>query len=175
MELILVRHTTPDIEKGICYGQADIDVTDTFQEEVKTILSQISANDNQTTYYSSPLKRCKLLAERLSDRIIFDDRLKELDFGEWELKKWNDIDNTSLDIWMNDFVNKPTKNGESYIDLHKRTTSFLAEIKLKKHTRVVIITHAGVIRSLASYINKTSLKDSFNLKLDYGAVIKFNI
>ncbi len=175
MELILVRHTTPKIEKGICYGQADIEVTDTFTEELKTILADIPVNDANTVYYSSPLKRCKVLAEKLSKRILFDDRLKELDFGDWELKAWNNIEETPLNVWMNDFVNQPTKNGESYVDLHKRTTALLEEIKLKNHSRVVIVTHAGVIRSLSSYIDNTLLKDSFNLKLDYGAIIKFNL
>jgi len=145
MELILIRHTTPNIEKGVCYGQSDIDVTDTFLEEIKPILNNISLNDKTVAYYTSPLKRCKILAELLSETIIVDDRLKELDFGDWE------------------------------IDLHKRTTVFLEEIKLKKHTKVIIVTHAGVMRSLASYINNTALKDSFDLKLDYGAIIKFNL
>jgi len=175
MELILIRHTTPNIEKGVCYGQADIELADTFSEEIPSILKQIRTKDEETVYYSSPLKRCAILAKHLSNTIIFDDRLKELNFGDWELKKWNDIDKTPLDIWMNDFVNQPTKNGESYIDLHKRTTDFLEEIKLKNHKKVVVITHAGVIRSLNSYIEKTALKDSFNLKLAYGAIIKFNI
>ena len=26
MEIYLVRHTTPNIKKGICYGQTDIDI-----------------------------------------------------------------------------------------------------------------------------------------------------
>lgn len=175
MEIILVRHTTPNIEKDICYGQADIGLTDSFLEEIKPILQEVPVNDKNTVYYSSPLKRCALLAEKLSDTVIFDNRLKELSFGDWELKNWNAIDKAPLDIWMNDFVNEPAKNGESYIVLHKRTTSFLEEIKLKKHTSVVIITHAGVIRSLSAYINKSPLKKSFDLKLKYGAIIKFNI
>lgn len=175
MELILIRHTTPKIEKGICYGQSDLDLTDTFLEELQPILNQVAVNDKNVGYYSSPLLRCKLLAEKLSDAIIFDDRLKELDFGDWELKAWNDIDKKDLDIWMNDFVNQPTKNGESYVDLHKRTTDFLEEIKSKKHQKVIIVTHGGVMRSLASYINKTPLKKSFDLKIGYGAILKFDI
>ena len=30
MEIFLIRHTTPKIEKGICYGQTDLDITTTF-------------------------------------------------------------------------------------------------------------------------------------------------
>lgn len=171
MEIILIRHTTPKIAKGICYGQSDLDVTDTFSEEIKPILKELSI-DSETVFYSSPLKRCKKLAEKLADKIIFDDRLKELDFGDWELQNWNDINKKELDIWMNDFVKVAATNGESYLDLHARTTSFLLEIAKQQHKKIVIITHAGVMRSLYSFINKTSLETSFDLKLQYGQVVK---
>ena len=38
MEIYLIRHTTPKIEKGICYGQADLNVADSFEEEINVIL-----------------------------------------------------------------------------------------------------------------------------------------
>lgn len=175
MEVILVRHTTPDIAKGICYGQADIDVTTTFEEEVSSILKKVPVNDTNVTYYSSPLQRCKLLAEKLSSTVIFDNRLKELDFGDWELQKWNDIDKKELDIWMNDFVKTPAKNGESYIDLHNRTTNFLTELKAKNFQKVVLVTHAGVMRSLWAYMNEIPLEKSFELKLNYGDTLIFHL
>lgn len=175
MEIILVRHTTPDIEKGVCYGQTDIGIADTFLEEIKPILKEVPVNNKQTIYYSSPLQRCKLLAAQISDAFVFDNRLKELDFGDWELKKWDDINKQELDIWMNDFVNIATSNGESYVDLHTRTVSFLNEIQALKKERVVIVTHAGVIRSLWAYTNNVSLENSFELKLDYGQVITLNV
>ncbi|WP_343329886.1 alpha-ribazole phosphatase [Polaribacter staleyi] len=174
MEIILIRHTTPKIDKGICYGQSDIDVTDTFLEEIKPILTDVSINDAETVYYSSPLKRCKKLAEKLSNTILFDDRLKELDFGDWELQNWNDINQEALDIWMNDFVKVAVTNGESYLDLHARTTNFLLEIAQKEFKKVVIVTHAGVMRSLYSFIHKTPLEKSFDLKLQYAQVLKLN-
>lgn len=174
MEIIFVRHTTPDIKKGVCYGQSDLNVTDTFLEEIKPILKEVPINCANTTYYSSPLLRCKKLAEKLADTIIFDDRLKELDFGDWELQNWNDIHKKDLEVWMNDFVTVPAKNGESYIDLHKRTTDFFTEITKQNKERVVIVTHAGVIRSLHAFINNILLKKSFDLKLAYGQVLKIN-
>ncbi|WP_299157556.1 alpha-ribazole phosphatase [uncultured Tenacibaculum sp.] len=175
MEIILIRHTTPNIAKGICYGQADIPLADTFAEEIIPILKINELNSSNTIYYSSPLQRCKLLAQKLSDTINFDNRLKELDFGDWELKKWNDINKNELDIWMNDFVNVSTTNGESYLDLHNRTVVFLNEIKLLEKEKAIIVTHAGVIRSLWSYINNSPLEKSFDLKLDYGHIIKFTV
>ncbi|MBE7685781.1 alpha-ribazole phosphatase [Tenacibaculum piscium] len=175
MEIILVRHTTPNIEKGVCYGQADIGVIDTFLEEIPPILKEVPVKDSETVYYSSPLQRCKLLAEQLSDTIIFDDRLKELDFGDWELQKWDDINKPELDIWMNDFVNITVTNGESYIDLHSRTVQFLNDIKKLKKQRIVIVTHAGVIRSLWAFVHNIPLENSFDLKLNYGHIVKFTL
>jgi alpha-ribazole phosphatase len=175
MEIIFVRHTTPNIAKGICYGQADLDLAATFSEEVLPILKEVPLDDAETLYYSSPLKRCKKLATRLSNTVVFDARLKELDFGDWELKNWNDINKQELDVWMDDFVNVPAANGESYTDLHTRTTDFLSDILKKSHKRVVIITHAGVIRSLHAHINNIPLEKSFDLELVYGQVLKINL
>ena len=174
MEITLIRHTTPKIAKGICYGQTDLEVTDTFLEEIKSIIKEVPLNDTEIIYYSSPLKRCKKLGEKLSNNIIFDDRLKELDFGDWELQNWDDINKKELDHWMNNFVNVAATNGESYLDLNTRTTDFLLEIAKQKHKKVIIITHAGVIRSLYSFIKKTSLETSFDLKLQYGQVLEIN-
>ena len=174
MEIILVRHTTPKIAKGICYGQADLDVDDSFLEEIKPIIKEIPVNNTEIIYYSSPLKRCKKLAKKISNNIIFDDRLKELDFGDWELQNWDKINKKELDYWMNNFVNVAATNGESYLDLHARTTDFLLEVAKQKPKKVVIITHAGVIRSLYSFIKKTSLETSFDLKLQYGQVLEIN-
>ncbi len=175
MEVILVRHTTPDIAKGICYGQADIEVATTFEEEVSDILKKVPVNATDVTYYSSPLQRCRLLAEKLSANVIFDNRLKELNFGDWELQKWNDIDKGELDIWMNYFVKTPAKNGESYIDLHHRTSNFLNELTTKNHQKVVLVTHAGVMRSLWAYTNNIPLEKSFELKLNYGDILTLHL
>jgi alpha-ribazole phosphatase len=172
MEIIFIRHTTPKIDKGVCYGQADLDVSSTFKDETTKILMQLGKQNSETVYFSSPLKRCKKLAEKISKTIIFDDRLKELDFGDWELKKWKDIDKNEMNVWMNDFVNIAVTNGESYMDLHSRTIQFLSEITKKNYKKAVIVTHAGVIRSLYSHIKNSPLEKSFDLKLEYGQLLK---
>lgn len=174
MEIVLIRHTTPNIKKGICYGQSDIDVADSFLDEAEKILKKTTDLDYDIVY-SSPLKRCKKLARKINSSIITDDRLKELNFGDWELKSWDDIYKEDLNNWMNNFVEVPTKNGESYIDLHKRSTDFINEISKLPYKRVIIVTHAGVIRSIWSYIHNIPLKNSFELKVNYGEILTVTI
>ncbi|MBQ4821750.1 alpha-ribazole phosphatase [Aquimarina sp. MMG016] len=171
MEIHLVRHTTPDIKKGICYGQSNLGVTDSFQSEVEKIHQQIPINKIDKIY-SSPLQRCKRLAETFNHQIIFDDRLKELNFGDWELKPWDDINQKEIDPWMKDFVNVQVPNGESYVMLQQRVMEFYKSLYHSSTEKIVIVTHAGPMRALIASLQEIELKDSFSIKIGYGEVIK---
>ncbi|WP_271764647.1 alpha-ribazole phosphatase [Aquimarina algiphila] len=170
MEIYLVRHTTPNIEKGICYGQSDIGITDSFPSEVKKIHQKIPISE-VSKVYSSPLQRCRLLAETFKKEITIDNRLKELNFGDWELKLWDSIHSKVLDPWMNDFVNVTVPNGESYIMLQKRVVEFFNSLDTTSDAKNIIVSHAGPIRALLAYLRNIELKDSFDIKIAYGEVV----
>lgn len=174
MEIYLIRHTTPEIERSICYGQADIDLAASFLEEAERTREQIPSDIDAV--YCSPAKRCRLLATRLfaCHMINYDDRLKELNFGHWELLAWDAIDKTALNTWMEDFVNLPVPGGESYLQLHERVTDFLYSLPVIE--KLAIVSHGGVIRSILSHINQVPLKASFDVfSIDYGCVIRLPI
>jgi len=172
MEIYFVRHTTPAVEKGICYGQADLDVTDTFESELEVIKRVLPGNISTFTIFSSPLIRCRKLAEGLAERgkIHFDDRLKEMDFGDWELMAWDAIDKRELDPWMKDFVNQPSLNGESYQMLYKRVLAFYNECVNQNLDRVIVVTHSGVIRAIRAFFENAPLSTTFSYQMDYGIV-----
>jgi alpha-ribazole phosphatase len=172
MEIYLIRHTTPLVENGICYGWADLDVTETFLQEAQIIKQHLP--DSIQNIYSSPLQRCKKLAEELfaNANISYQHNLKEINCGKWELQKWDDIPKHEIDPWMNDFVNVVIPDGESYVDLYSRVTNAFIEI-FDKQIPAAIVAHGGVIRSILSHITQTDLVESFNkFKLHYGCVIK---
>jgi len=172
MEIYLVRHTSPDIEKGICYGQSDLDLATTYPEEFNTVKSKIS-DFKDCKVISSPLKRCALLAKQFSKHVTFDNRLKELNFGDWELKPWNDIPEQDMTPWMTDFVNVTTPNGESYIELASRVQSCFNDILVSEtQQNIIIVSHAGPIRAFLAILLNVELKDSFNIKINYGDVFR---
>ena len=175
MEIYLIRHTTPAIEKGICYGQTDLDVTDSFQEEVNSISCHLPKNIQ--TVYSSPLQRCRKLAEALfpDHPLQFSDYLMELNCGNWEMQLWNEIPKSEIQPWLNDFVNLSVPNGESYVQMHERVVTCFESI-LEKSNTAAIVAHGGVLRSILSHITHTPLKDSFDqFTCHYGSVVKLNI
>ena len=173
MEIVLIRHTTPKIEKGICYGQLNVDVRDTFENEVIAIKRQIS-NYSFDAIYSSPLLRCYKLASKIGNPIFLNSKLKELNFGDWENKAWNTIDEKEINPWMENFVNKRPTNGESYIELQNRAVKFLNTLINEDIKSVAIICHAGTIRALLAYMLNVDLKNSFDFKIEYGQVINIS-
>lgn len=172
MSIYLVRHTKPLVDKGICYGHADIDVTDSFAEEAAIVKKFVPPVVHRV--HSSPLQRCRKLAEHLYPdlSINLEPDLRELNCGEWEMQHWDAIPREVIDPWMNDFVNICIPGGESYVQLFDRVVrSYNRIVALEKP--VIIVAHGGVIRSILAYLTNTSLKDSFAaFKPHYGCVIK---
>jgi len=170
MIVYYVRHTTPDIDKGVCYGQADIDVAANFNDEADFLIQKLQ-NVNIETVLSSPLKRCTKLAAKLNSEYTIVNELMELNFGDWELKQWNNISEEETAPWMNDFVTVAVPNGESYLDLFARAIKVYKNIK-KDNT--IVVTHSGIIRSVLSHITNTNLNDSFDFKIPYGTIVRID-
>ncbi|KIX22215.1 phosphoglycerate mutase [Flavobacterium sp. 316] len=171
MEVYLIRHTETVCEKGICYGQADVAIQEPFEHLFQEIKDQLPSEEMKVI--SSPLKRCTVLADFLSnEKIEKDKRLMEMDFGNWELKNWNDIPQEELNPWMKDFVSVQVPNGESFEMLYERTLSFIEDLKKQQHKKVAIVTHAGVIRSFLCYQQNLPLKEAFQNKVTFGQIIK---
>ncbi|MCG2610471.1 alpha-ribazole phosphatase [Flavobacterium sp. SM15] len=174
MEVYLVRHTETVCEKGICYGQADVGLLEPYLHQFEQIKDQLPEN---AQFYSSPLQRCTLLADYLSSsNYETDERLMEMNFGAWELQPWDNIPKEELDPWMKDFVHEKVPSGESFTELFDRVVQFMeSELKTGSLKPIVIVSHAGVIRSILCKISGLPLKDAFQNKVDFGSVMRIDL
>jgi hypothetical protein len=80
MRLILVRHPKPICEKGICYGRLDLECQPHALSEAVWRLGEMAP---PSRVFTSPARRARDLATRLGTQLIVDERLQELNFGEW--------------------------------------------------------------------------------------------
>lgn len=176
MEIYLVRHTKVAISRDYCYGISDVELADSQEEDLKKVKQKLEGIHFQRSY-TSPLKRCRLLANELSEDAISEDALVEMKFGDWELKKWNELDRKVVDVWMNDFVNECPPNGESYMDFSMKSVFFFDSLvkELKVDDKVLLTTHSGAIRAIICHVLNLSLAHSFNFEIDYGSVSKIEI
>jgi alpha-ribazole phosphatase len=168
--LCLVRHTRTAIAEGICYGQTDTDVADTFDSEYPAVVSQLTGLDFDLVY-SSPLKRCLRLAELFSSNVLPDSRLLEMNFGIWEGVRWDEIFRSpDGQKWFSAYTSRRCPGGESFIDLQKRAWSFLQDID-GKGKRILAVTHAGLTRAMLVRLGLEKADIVFGKKIPFGGVV----
>lgn len=170
MELHIIRHTPVNLDKGVCYGQSDVNLNKSDLEKYLSKYKQQLSFDFDLVI-SSPLQRCTELVDALGyDNYQIDNRLMEMNFGDWELKKWNDIPLDESDYWMKNYDSVSTPRGESMKQLFDRINLFYQELKQKPFHKVLIITHAGPIRCFWKIILDISLKNTMKIPIDYGEI-----
>jgi alpha-ribazole phosphatase len=182
MEVYLIRHTCPAVDKGICYGQTDLGLAASFEAEKEAVLEQLP--DDLDLVYTSPLKRCMQLAQAIAEMVpseegdskgspIPDERLKELHFGTWEMQKWNEIPRDELDPWGNNYLKVTVPGGESFQDLVNRLAAFWEELKAQHQgKKIAVVTHHGIIQALMLLENMIEEKELFSRQVPYGGVVK---
>lgn len=170
--LYLIRHTTPHIAPGTCYGQLDIGVAGSFVEEAHEVLRWLPPLELIIT---SPLQRSRRLAEHLNQaqhcELRSDPRLMEKHFGAWEGKAWNDIARNEIDAWAADVSGYAPPGGESAQQLMQRMQILLRDVVQLPQQSIALITHGGSIRALLAQIGDVPLADTLSWEMGYGAVI----
>lgn len=170
--LYLIRHTTPRIEPGICYGQLDIGVADSFEEEANDVLHWLPPVELIIT---SPLQRAHRLAEHLAKAqhcdLRSDARLMEKHFGTWEGRAWDDIARSEIEAWAADVLGYAPQGGETAQQLMQRVQFFLRDMAQLPQQSIALVAHGGSIRALLAQIGDVPLSDTLSWEMGYGAVI----
>lgn len=146
----LARHAQPLIAPGVCYGQLDVPADVEANRVCAETLAKVLPYG--IDIISSPLQRCEQLANVLiglrADLAYKTDlRLMEMNFGQWEGQRWDDIGAAAIDAWVADFAHHQPGGGESVGQFMQRVAAVWDETALAADTPTLWITHAGVIRA----------------------------
>ena len=159
MEIYLVRHTSVDIPAGYAYGQTDVPLRPSFEDEAEAVKKNLSGHTFDKVW-SSPLTRCTRLGA----------------FGEWEMKSWDELSSDPRsEAWFNDWINVPAPSGESLQDQYTRVSHFLNEIRESDLQKVCIFAHGGVLTCARVYAGEYDLKEAFKNVPSYGTVIRLEL
>lgn len=185
MRIHLIRHTTPDVPLGTCYGWADVPLASTFAEEaalVQAKLATLLQGAHPELVYSSPLSRCRRLAELCGySNPLLDERLKELNFGAWELQPFEAISDPQLQRWYDDYLYEAPTGGESFYQQSLRVASFLDELCEQAKNEespageVLIFTHGGVLLGAGLWAGLFPLEEAFDHRQPYGAILTLTL
>lgn len=163
MRLYLVRHPRPAVAEGVCYGQTDLALAEPVGPIAESLRIQLPKG---LPVYSSPLRRCLELAAVLHPAPIVDDRLMEMDFGEWEMQRWDEIDRRAMDAWAADPLGFSPPCGESPASLMRRVGEFCQLLNEES----VLITHAGVIKAMTGLVRRMMSGEWIRLNFGFGSI-----
>lgn len=149
---------------------------------------------------SSPLTRCLALAEGLlsnlnqkvskhlqidieqGKKVQVNEALlqvnkdfQEINFGQWEGLTWQAIGQQPIEEWSNSLLDYTFPNGESAREFDRRVIQAWDKLQhqlseLQQSKTVIIICHAGVVRSILSAFLHIPLQHSLSLKIDRMSV-----
>lgn len=154
--IYVIRHgqTNYNLEKKVM-GRIDeplneigIDQANFTKEKLKDI--------NIDFIVSSPLLRTKQTTDIINSKrnvpVVYDSRIIERDFGEFENLHYDEYDNETLwDYYKNQKYDK----AESMKNFFDRVYNFLEDIKSKfPDKNILLVTHGGVSVAINCYFNK---------------------
>jgi len=172
--IVFVRHgeAEPDL-RGRCYGRLDVALSRRGVAQTEALGKKLAPLPLHAVY-TSPRRRARGTAEALcvgrSSAPVEDERLRELDFGEFEGRMYVEIEREYPELfrrWMTAPTAVQFPGGESYRDLRARVAAAVDELR-RAHAgeTIAIVAHGGVVRTALA--DALSLHDEGIFALDVG-------
>jgi len=168
VQLRLIRHPAPQVAASVCYGATDLPLAEDVAAAAARIRAQLPPG---LPHYTSPLRRCRLLAEALHPTPLSDPRLREMHFGAWEMRPWHLVERAALDAWAADPLEYTPPQGESVAALQARVHEFVIEARRNGVRDAVLVTHAGVMKVIVGHAQGLEARQWMALSFDYESVI----
>jgi broad specificity phosphatase PhoE len=171
--IALVRHGQTDANRdGLLLGRSDVPLNETGRAQAATMAGAFEAAPAFVA--TSPLQRCVDTAQVIADRwgveVRVDDRLVEIDYGEWDETALGEVPAESWAHWREDPSFAPPR-GESLVAVHARVEECARELLDASHDAVVVaVSHVSPIKAAAAWALGGGPELSWRLRLDVGSI-----
>jgi len=172
--IYLLRHEEC-FSRGYTGSGSNVELTPAGKENARRTAGLL-AEANLDVIFTSPMKRCIDTASPIADAAgllpVSTDELREISFGSWEGRTYDEIEKISgdkLSAWLSfPELNSPP-GGEKLDQMYERIEYFWrTEIVEKPHLRILIVSHGGPIRTLLSLLSGGGIKNHWAFSIDRG-------
>ncbi|MBU0480910.1 MAG: histidine phosphatase family protein [Proteobacteria bacterium] len=159
-KLLLVRHcaTSPEFY-GKFIGASEVALGPDAPEQASR-LAGVIAGEKPDLVFCSPLSRARKTLElmhqdRLTGKMMIEPDLREIDFGRWEGKSFEEITEVDSELvrrwsaWSPDFT---FPEGEAVKDFLKRVHRVADRLASLEKNVVLVVAHGGVIRAMICHL-----------------------
>lgn len=179
IQLILARHgeTAPN-RRGVLLGRDDPGLTDRGRSQARALAAWVAERD-PTRVVSSPLARCRdtaaTIAEACSLDAVADDRLIEVDYGEWEGRALGDIPDDASARWRSDAHFRPP-GGESLADVQERVGNWCRELAASGgDATVVAVSHVSPIKAAVVWALDAGPEAAWRMWVEVASVTRLGL
>lgn len=159
MLIYMVRHGETALNaKGIMQGWLD-EPLNKAGRDLAVLTGQAMRGIHFDACISSPLKRAKetveiILRESGNDiEVTTDDRIREINFGDYERKLMAEMGEDGLLFATNPFLHKGFPNGEQIQDVIRRTQDFLKELIARDDGKTYLLgVHGCAVRAMLNFL-----------------------
>jgi alpha-ribazole phosphatase len=176
--LWLIRHPEPDeATRGICYGALDVPLSPRGIEQAQCIARWLSSH-RLDAIYTSPRKRCvetaRCIAANRSCTVDVANALRELDFGDFEGRPYDEIAKSHPDLyrkWMEHPTEVDFPGGENFQQMVHRVIGTTREL-VSRHSgqHLAFVSHGGAIRIILADALGIPPNNMFRVAQRYGAM-----
>jgi len=147
----LLRHPPVAVPRGTCYGRSEVALAGAVQDFAESLKAALP---EAPLIVSSPLSRCLKLARALGE-CETDERLREIDFGEWEMRAFDAIERHLIDAWAESPLHFRPPGGETVAEMAARAIEALADWRRRAAGRaLLIVSHGGPLRAIAGHLGR---------------------
>jgi alpha-ribazole phosphatase len=175
---LLVRHGETELQSSLRYwGRTDVPLAKSGIQQAECLRDRLAA-EKVLSVYSSNLKRAELTAQIIASahglRVEVCPELREIDFGQLEGLNYGEIEEQYPEIarlWADRREDLIYPAGESLAALERRVGQFNARMKKEGQTgTILIVAHAGVLRSLICQMLDLNPRHRWNIRLDLASL-----
>jgi broad specificity phosphatase PhoE len=166
LKLYITRHgeTVWNAEKRL-QGWKDSQLTENGIHNAKALGSSLKGT-SFVSVYASPSDRTVQTAKYIMDNqnvpLKLDDRLKEINMGDWEGLTQAEVSEYDADLfhafWNTPHLYVPVK-GEGFFDVQKRAMEAISMIRSQHESgNILVVTHTVVIKCLLAYFKRLPIE-----------------
>jgi broad specificity phosphatase PhoE len=174
--IVFVRHgETPPNREGLLLGRNDPELTDQGRAQAERLAHEL-ADRGVERVLTSPLRRARDTASPIAAAcgapVAVDERLIEIDYGEWEGQPFVALDPDVVARWHRepDFA---APGGESLVAVAERIAAFCEQWLHDEAAGVIVaVSHVSPIKAAVTWALGVSPELAWRMRLDVASLTR---
>jgi len=173
--IYLIRHGETDWNQDLrLMGRLDIPLNDRGKAQMRALVPMLKGC-GATRIHASPILRtvqsAAILAEALGLEAVHEPRLREMEFGRWEGRSYEEL--MALPEFQAYFA-RPAEtcipDVEDLKNVQARAVDFMRELWTDEAEAAVVVTHADIIRTILARSLHMDLNVYLRIGVDNGSL-----